>query len=159
MANNKNTFKSKETVKLQFILNLPEIRSGRFNLPVTASSISQFKTGVSENINKDIFLLLKIKINEMYVILKKFTSKDVSFTDAYFKELLNISDLDVLNWAEICRNVDAIDKPHVSLLRWSYYTADRKFPVEPTGEFVKRYSPFFEQLRFELKLLSTKIKI
>lgn len=159
MANNTNTFKDKETAKLQLILNLPEIRSGRFALPVTQSSLSQFKTGRTDNINKDIFLILKIKVNELYLLLKKFTSKEVSFTDSYFKELLDIADTPVLNWVHIYKSVDAIDKPNVGVLRWSYYKSEREFPVYPSGEFIKRFEPFFEQLRFELKLLSTKIKM
>lgn len=74
----------------------------------------------------------------------------------YFEELLTLADLPALNWAQ---KVNAVDKPNAAVLRWSYYNGERKYPVHPSGEFVKRYEPFFEQLKYELKLLATKVKI
>lgn len=148
-----------EIEKIRAVLNLPEIRSGRFDINVLPSVMSSFKLEKRQSLEKEHLLLLKKKLNNFHILLNKFSEKDVQFSDKYLIEILNIAEIPFLNWEEIIRKTEALNKPNTSVLRWSYYNIDRKYKQEPKGSTVEKFEPFFQQLKFELKLLATKVKI
>jgi hypothetical protein len=142
-------------------LNCAELRSGRLSREVSSAMMSDFKQGKTTKLNGNKAEILKLALNTLYVDIRKFTRKEVQCTDAYLKELLDIADLPALNWAQLYRNVSGqVDRsPNPAMVRWSYYNSTHKVKVDPSGDLVERYRPFFEQMRWELKMLSGKLKI
>lgn len=150
---------NKETKKLHEILNLPEIRSGRFETEMSVGAVSSFKKGISKELREEEFLKFKSQIQELSEVIKKISKQEVKATDDYLIDILNLGEIKILNWAEILRKTEALNKPNPAMLRWSYYSSSHKVKQEPNGAFIERFSNYFEQLRYELILLGTKIKI
>jgi hypothetical protein len=148
------TFENAETRKLKAILNVQEIRSGRLPIDVSVGSISDFKTGKRTVINKEFFLELKIILNNFSVLLSDFSKKEVTESEEYLLELMEIIQIPFLNWVEFYKKIDAIEKPNYQYLLYSYFQ-DRK----PSEKIIGKFPHFFEQMRFEFKLLSSKIKL
>lgn len=144
-----------ETRKLQQILNLPEIRSGRLPTKLKASTLSYFKNGITNSILEEEFLNMKIAINTTHILLSNFSKMEVKATQNYFFQLLDLSVIPFLNWSGILRNVDVKDRPSEAYMRWSLYNEKRR----PNEMIISTYSQFFEQLRFELKKLAFELKI
>lgn len=151
----KNFIENKDTRKMQEVLNLKELRSGRFEIEISVGAMSDFKNRKRNKISEDVFISLKKELNNLHLILNNFSKKEVKKSEQYFKDLLDISEIKILNWQEIVRSVNSTEKPNTSYLRWSLYSETRK----PDIELIDKYFSFFEQLRFELKLLSSKVKI
>lgn len=152
---------NKDTRKLCEVLNLAEIRSGRFNTDFSNATISNFKTGIEKRITENMFLSFKTQLNEFSIILKSFATKPVQANEKYFEELLDLADTPFFNFKEVYRNtqISVPYSPNYSVLLWSYYSSGHKFKQEPNGNLIEKYMPFFEQLKYELLLLSKKIKI
>ena len=148
------TFENAETRKLKAILNVQEIRSGRLPLDVSAGLISDFKTGKRTVINKEVFLELKIILNNFSVLLSDFSRKEIIESEEYILELMDIIETPFLNWVQFYKKIDAIEKPNHKYLLYSYFQ-DRK----PSEKIIGNFPHFFEQMKFEFKLLSSKIKL
>lgn len=151
----KKYIENKETRKLQKVLNFKEVRSGRFDLGVSPGAISNFKTGITNKLSEDLFIKLKSEINILHLTLVNFSKLEVKASNDYFTALLDLAETKQLNWQEIVRNVSSDEKPNTASLRWSLYSEFRK----PNVELIEKYYNFFEQLRFEIKSVASKIKI
>lgn len=145
--------------KLKEILNFPEIRSGRISKDVPHSYLSMFKTGKMTHFDKKRYLLLKIELNKCSVRLKEFFSKSVVAKDDYVVKLLDIFATPYINLTRIHKSIQVSEKPNLQYLCWSYYVPRRGYKIEPKGELIEKYKDFFEQLRYEMLLLASKIKI
>ncbi|MFJ1367004.1 hypothetical protein ACILDU_11265 [Capnocytophaga canimorsus] len=150
---------SKELRKLKEVLNLPEIRSGRISKDVPHSYLSTFKTGKMPHFDKNRYLLLKTELNKCSVQLKEFFSKEVIAKDDYMVKLLDILATPYINLSRIHKSIQVGEKPNLQYLSWGYYVPRKGFKIEPKGELVEKYKSFFEQLKFEMLLLASKIKI
>ncbi|MDO4764276.1 MAG: hypothetical protein Q4A00_07845 [Flavobacteriaceae bacterium] len=149
-----------ELRKLREVLNLPEIRSGRISKDVPHSYLSMFKTGKMAHFERERYLLLKIELNKCSVRLKEFFSKEVVAKDDYVVKLLDILATPYLSLRKIYASIEVgAEKPSFQYLCWSYYVPRGGFKVEPKGELIEKYKAFFEQLRYEMLLLASKIKI
>lgn len=144
---------NKETRKIREVLNLKEIRSGRIKVSLSSASVTDFKKGVKKGLEQRHIEEFKFQLNTLSVELYKFASKDIEAKEGFIENLLDVFDNPVINCLQVYKGIEVF-KPNYSLLKWSYYHT-----VKPNPELIKRYPDFFEQLRFELLLLSSKIKI
>lgn len=148
-----------EVRKLREVLSLPEIRSGRISKDVPHSYLSMFKTGKMTHFDKNRYLLLKTELNKCSVQLKEFFSKEVVAKDDYVVKLLDILATPYINLSRIHKSIQVGEKPNLQYLSWGYYVPRKGFKIEPKGELIDKYKTFFEQLRFEMLLLASKIRI
>lgn len=133
--------------------------------PTTLTDLSVGTISAIKNGEKKVTLKseqnLKIAFHNLYIELNNFSKKEVEKTDDYFSLFLDISSHKSINFKEIYSSIPGV-KPNYGILVWSYWNSDynRSKNINFKGkETVEKFESFFQQFRFEIKLLSTKLKI
>ena len=152
--------KDSETRRLQNILKTDELKPATLT-KITPAVISAFKLGKENRIRQGQFDELKRAINELIVFLNNFISMDIQSNNDYFEKVLNLSDRKEINFKMIYNRINSV-KPSYQYLYWNYwnssYNKDKNVSLKGE-EIINQYRPFFEQLKFEIVLLKSKLKL
>ncbi len=152
--------KDRETRQLQRILNVEEIKPSTFT-DILPAVISEFKKGKRDRLRQNEYDRLKIAINNFSIFLNNFISSEIAPTNDYFTKVLDLSDRIEINFKLIYDRIDAV-KPPFQYLYWNYwnsnYNTDKHLTMNGEG-IIQKYTSFFEQLKYEIALLKSKIII